>query len=352
MKRSLCSYIPIATLIAFLLATYVVPQVFAQAASELHLSKNADYSTEDRIFSQNDILYIKVVAPRIDPDNLDKNEFKLSSSSSENDIEGTLDYTRNNAFTAQIILNTLEPRFTSWRVEVRLEDKNEHEFRQSLNITIQADTGDSAGSGDDAGNGNTGGSDSGDENNGANDTNDENAGGDNAATGQAVTIIGEVEAIDSQFITVSGTTFVVDAQTAIVNESESSIPYAWLGIGAQVTIRGMQKDSTTLFAGQIQLHLQSPAYFQLHQNYPNPFRARTTIEFELFDTITSPVHITVFDALGREIALLADESLPAGRHEVSWSPAFSSSKPTSGLYFYRIEIEGFAQTRSMVWISE
>jgi len=45
-----------------------------------------------------------------------------------------------------------------------------------------------------------------------------------------------------------------------------------------------------------------PSGFELHQNYPNPFNPTTTIEFSV--PTKSHVKISVFDILGREVAVL------------------------------------------------
>ena len=80
---------------------------------------------------------------------------------------------------------------------------------------------------------------------------------------------------------------------------------------------------------------QIPESFALRQNYPNPFNPGTQIPFEL--PIDTRVRIDVFDLVGRRIAVLLDNDLPAGRHTVS----FNGKNISSGLYFYRIVTENF-----------
>jgi hypothetical protein len=78
----------------------------------------------------------------------------------------------------------------------------------------------------------------------------------------------------------------------------------------------------------------SPQDFALQQNYPNPFNPKTTIRFAL----PQPGHVRlrIFNTLGQEIAVLIDESYPAGVHTVSWD----ASQQSSGVYFYRLEVDG------------
>jgi hypothetical protein len=76
-----------------------------------------------------------------------------------------------------------------------------------------------------------------------------------------------------------------------------------------------------------------PSGFVLNQNYPNPFNPATTISYTL--PIHSSVSIDIFDALGRNVAVLVNEEKPAGRHEIQ----FNANNLSSGIYFYRIQVQ-------------
>jgi hypothetical protein len=86
----------------------------------------------------------------------------------------------------------------------------------------------------------------------------------------------------------------------------------------------------------------SPSTFFLAQNYPNPFNPTTTIEFSL--PKASQVTLKIFNALGKEVATLLQEKRAAGKHNVAWNAA---SLP-SGVYMYRLEGEGFVETKRLV----
>ena len=73
-----------------------------------------------------------------------------------------------------------------------------------------------------------------------------------------------------------------------------------------------------------------PGRVTLLQNYPNPFNPVTTIAFSLPER--SRVTLRVFNVLGEEIALLADEVRPPGRNTVEWN---AGDRP-GGIYFYRL----------------
>lgn len=85
-----------------------------------------------------------------------------------------------------------------------------------------------------------------------------------------------------------------------------------------------------------------PAQFVLEGNYPNPFNPQTTITYSLPQT--TEVHLGVYDALGREITVLADGMQPAGRHEV----VFEAVDLPSGVYLYRLVASGQVRTGRMV----
>ena len=65
--------------------------------------------------------------------------------------------------------------------------------------------------------------------------------------------------------------------------------------------------------------------------YPNPFNPSTTIRYAV--GAPGPVTVAVYDALGRKVATLVDETRAAGPHEV----VFDAGDLPSGTYLYRLE---------------
>ena len=88
----------------------------------------------------------------------------------------------------------------------------------------------------------------------------------------------------------------------------------------------------------------SPREFLLQQNYPNPFNPSTTIGFRVSGLGSSLVRLSVYDLLGREVAVLVNEKREAGVHEVK----FDGSNLASGVYFYRLQAGDFAQTKRLM----
>ncbi len=89
-----------------------------------------------------------------------------------------------------------------------------------------------------------------------------------------------------------------------------------------------------------------PSVYELEQNYPNPFNPTTRIQFAL--PKNSHVRLAIYDLLGREVAKLIDDNRAAGNHTMEWN-GFDArgQRVSSGIYFYRIEAEGFIQTRKL-----
>ena len=74
-----------------------------------------------------------------------------------------------------------------------------------------------------------------------------------------------------------------------------------------------------------------PTEFYLSQNFPNPFNPSTQIKFGL--TEASNVDLRVYDILGKEVAILANNKfLSAGSYNVK----FDASNLASGIYIYKL----------------
>ena len=85
-----------------------------------------------------------------------------------------------------------------------------------------------------------------------------------------------------------------------------------------------------------------PTSIELKQNYPNPFVQRTQIPFEI--TTAADVRLEVFDLLGRRIAVVVNETMLPGRHEVP----FDASRIASGVYLYRLVAGERQETKRML----
>ena len=84
-----------------------------------------------------------------------------------------------------------------------------------------------------------------------------------------------------------------------------------------------------------------PATYSLDQNFPNPFNPSTTIRYSVAHR--SHVTLTVFNMLGEKVATLVNEMQEPGSHDVR----FDAAGLASGAYFYRLQADGFVQTRQL-----
>ena len=80
----------------------------------------------------------------------------------------------------------------------------------------------------------------------------------------------------------------------------------------------------------------------LEAAYPNPFSTATTLRYAI--PTNGPVQLVVLDALGREVARLAD-----GRQQAGWHVARVDARSLpSGVYIVRLVTEQSAETRRVV----
>ena len=87
-----------------------------------------------------------------------------------------------------------------------------------------------------------------------------------------------------------------------------------------------------------------PNAIELKQNYPNPFNPSTTIEYHLAESGFAV--LLVLDMNGKAITRLVAERQVAGNHSV----VFNTEKLhlASGIYFYRLSVNGFSSAKQMV----
>jgi len=87
---------------------------------------------------------------------------------------------------------------------------------------------------------------------------------------------------------------------------------------------------------------QNEFNYELKNNYPNPFNPSTTIYYSLaaggFTTLK------IYDLLGREVTTLVNTKQNAGSYSIIWN----ASDFSSGVYFYKLQSEGFVQTKKMI----
>lgn len=101
-----------------------------------------------------------------------------------------------------------------------------------------------------------------------------------------------------------------------------------------------------------------PNNYLLEQNYPNPFNSSTTIKYiissvgqkfsaERDGQVVANSHyvtLNVYDFLGRNVAVLVNDFKTGG----VYTETFNGSSLASGIYFYKLSVNNFWQTKKMI----
>ncbi|MDH3889940.1 MAG: T9SS type A sorting domain-containing protein [candidate division Zixibacteria bacterium] len=132
-------------------------------------------------------------------------------------------------------------------------------------------------------------------------------------------------------------------------------PIVWSGIGFSDALGEELKLPAAFIPGQITVQMPTgvddesdgqllPNRFEMAQNYPNPFNPTTVIEFAL--PTAGLATLEVFNVLGQKTAVLLDQRMPAGVHQVE----FDAASSPSGIYFYRLSTKDKSLTKKMILI--
>ena len=124
-----------------------------------------------------------------------------------------------------------------------------------------------------------------------------------------------------------------------LSELEFSTTYYWRvrshGGGTESDWSNI-RSFTVVTATSYQSEAGIPRSTTLRQNYPNPFNPTTSISYDLAES--GKIRLEIFDLTGRQVSLLIDKQMPAGRHQVY----FDASGLSSGVYIYRLHVQNSA----------
>ncbi|MFQ6007653.1 MAG: T9SS type A sorting domain-containing protein [Candidatus Zixiibacteriota bacterium] len=91
------------------------------------------------------------------------------------------------------------------------------------------------------------------------------------------------------------------------------------------------------------------AVFALRQNYPNPFNTVTTIGYSV--AARSQIRIAVYNLLGQQVRTLFEGPRQPGEFITHWDGRdHSGHEVASGVYFYRITSDDFADCKKMIYL--
>jgi outer membrane protein assembly factor BamB len=82
--------------------------------------------------------------------------------------------------------------------------------------------------------------------------------------------------------------------------------------------------------------------YRLEQNYPNPFNSTTNIKYSIPQS--GRVTLTIYDIMGRVVAVLLDKYQEAGSYDVIFQP----KDLASGIYFYTLNSGNFTSTKKLI----
>ena len=122
-----------------------------------------------------------------------------------------------------------------------------------------------------------------------------------------------------------------------INFPDSSHGYA-VGIDGTILKYTYQKPNEVI------TNVSKTNSLQLAQNYPNPFNPVTNISYHI--SSAGLVSIKVYNILGRQIAVLANEYKPEGSYTVE----FDGSNLPSGVYLCRMKAGEYTAVRKMLLI--
>ncbi len=101
-------------------------------------------------------------------------------------------------------------------------------------------------------------------------------------------------------------------------------------VGKEQTLSFSITANSQTWTKNITIKVAAPQTYTLYQNYPNPFNPTTTISYELAKD--SRLSLKIYDILGREVMMIADEQQPAGYYQKT----LNAQGFASGVYIYRI----------------
>ena len=137
------------------------------------------------------------------------------------------------------------------------------------------------------------------------------------------------------FVQGSGTTSLTNSYTFTDRNIVSKITYSY-------RLKQIDFDGTFSYSKVVQANTNLLNTFELKQNYPNPFNPGSTISFSI--PSSGLVSLKVYDALGKEVAVLLNEVKEAGSYNVN----FNAENLSSGIYLYKIQSDIYTATKKML----
>jgi flagellar hook assembly protein FlgD len=82
----------------------------------------------------------------------------------------------------------------------------------------------------------------------------------------------------------------------------------------------------------------TPEFFALHNNFPNPFNASTTITFELFTQ--EKVNLKILNSAGQTVKTLLEGAYSTGVYRAVWDGTDANGLAAgTGIYHYQLNVQ-------------
>ncbi len=142
----------------------------------------------------------------------------------------------------------------------------------------------------------------------------------------------------------SGGRYGIEEWAAEANPAETTYyikMHRWSGWGAYSFI---VSNSTAARPGDISVgvrEIETPSVYRLMAPYPNPFNPSTTVSFVIPEA--GNARLTVYDMLGRQVAVLIDRHLTAGTHTTVWNARNDAGqKVGAGIYLFHLKAGSYS----------
>jgi uncharacterized protein (TIGR02145 family) len=111
--------------------------------------------------------------------------------------------------------------------------------------------------------------------------------------------------------------------------------------------KGSGKLFERLGTSVLSVDFETRAYTSLGDAYPNPSSDKTTFTFRL--GMESKVRFEIYNMKGDMIKVLVDDNMSGGTHQIEWdNRSANGTNVSSGIYFYRLKLNNFSQTKQLV----
>ena len=112
-----------------------------------------------------------------------------------------------------------------------------------------------------------------------------------------------------------------------------------------VTVGALQQITSLSVDGK----MVKPEFFNLYQNFPNPFNSLTNIKYEVFKS--GNVNLVIIDSKGLHVKSIVNKYHQIGKYLMEWDGMDDQGRNmASGIYFHKIILGGMSKTEKMIYI--